>query len=147
MDGRGRFRVLTRSPRRVVWICFAATKAGRWTASHCAFAKMRRRIVDLHAVASNIPYLDTLTVEREVRLVLGDLSRTGCGGGRPSIAYSQKMALEFANVAGPKFTLLSTITGQPDPCVRSFGRIGFIWRHFIEHCVQIFPQHTWNVEP
>ena len=90
---------VARSACSVVCNCCMATQAEQRTDSHCVFAKMRRRIGDFHAVASNILYLDSHNLESDVCLMFGDLRRTGCGGGRPSIAYSQKLALELANAS------------------------------------------------
>ena len=44
-----------------------------------------------HPEAEKTPGFDTLTVGSGICLVLGDLSRVGCGGGQPRIAHSQKM--------------------------------------------------------
>ena len=47
-----------------------------------------------HAGASNIPAFDTLIVDCGMYLMLEDVSRVGCGGGLPRIAYSRNWALE-----------------------------------------------------
>ena len=43
-----------------------------------------------------IPPFDTLAMESDVRMVLGDMSRAGCGCGLPRIAHLQKCALDAA---------------------------------------------------
>ena len=48
----------------------------------------------VHAGASKILAFDTLIVDSGMYLVLGDVSRVGCGGGLTLIVHSQKLALQ-----------------------------------------------------
>ena len=52
-----------------------------------------------HAGASKIPAFDTLNVESGMYLVLGDVSRVGCGGGLPCIAHSPGAHADFLSSA------------------------------------------------
>ena len=59
----------------------------------CEIGPLTRRF---HDDASKIPCLDTLIVESDMCLVLGDRSRVGCGVGLPRIAHSRSWALDSA---------------------------------------------------
>jgi len=68
----------------------------RWTAPHCAFAKLGPRRGDFRANAPNIPCFGGLTVESGAYLAVRDPSRVGCGVGLLCIAYSRNWALDAA---------------------------------------------------
>ena len=67
-----------------------------------------------HAGASKIPARDTLIVESGMFLVIGNLSRAGCGGGLPRIAHYGTSNRRI-RIAGPMVPALGTTTGQSGP--------------------------------
>jgi hypothetical protein len=171
-----RFRLLTRSPRRVMCVRYVGTKTERDVAVDCLALRIReigpstrpiscQRVEDslfwrarrrkwrvfwrigtqaerdaaldclalrireigpstrrYHDDASKLPYFDTLALESDVRLVRGDPSRAGCGGGLPRVVYSRKCALDAA-IFAPARRILPVLERSPSKTVRSW-RVG-----------------------
>ena len=80
-----------------------------------SFADLLFAKADFRVWTWTTPCFDTRAVESGMCLVLGQPSRTGCGGGRPRIAHSQKLALESTTASRlANDTALSIVAGQHD---------------------------------
>ena len=99
-----RFPVLTQPQSRLIYVWCVETQAEWDAAAGCLalrFSPNGPSKTVCHDDTSKIPCFGTITVGSDTYLVLGDVSRAGCGARLPRIAYFAKLGPRIDNCVSP----------------------------------------------